>query len=81
VKGKTPGARPFVRGGARSLTADTPQETPGDPPAVKGAETGRSGQVGPEDTAAGREGRHPDPDEYADPDAQGMHSPHDADGR
>jgi hypothetical protein len=42
-------------------------------PAVKGAEEGRSGQVGPEDTDTGREGAHPDPDEYADPATQGAH--------
>jgi hypothetical protein len=68
--------------------AEIPDEAPGpaDPgrppaiadsgteqPAVMGAEEGRSGQIGPEDTDTGREGVHPDPDEYADPATQGAH--------
>ena len=80
----------FPRNGALSPMAEIPHETPGpsgpgrstgteDPgtaqPAVKGAEQGRSGQVGPEDTDAGPEGALPDPDEYADPGAQGTHPP------
>ncbi|HEY3613042.1 MAG TPA: hypothetical protein VGK92_05025 [Gaiellales bacterium] len=70
--------------------AENPHETPGpsgpgrstgtDDPAVTGAEHGRAGQVLPEDTDAGPEGDHPDPDEYADPDAQGTHPPQGGDG-
>jgi hypothetical protein len=84
------------RNGHNRGMAEIPHETPGpsgpgrsqatgDPadsrPAVKGAEAGRSGQVGPEDTGAGSEGPHPDPDEYADPATQGTHAPEDARGR
>ena len=96
VKGKRPCGSMFARSWAHSLMAEIPHETPGpsgpgrstatrgpggDPPAVKSAEAGRSGQVEPEDTAAGDEGPYPDPDEYADPDTQGAHSAHDAGGR
>jgi hypothetical protein len=56
----------------------TPTNGPGtDQAAVKGAEGGRSGQVGPEDTAGDDGSPYPDPDEYADPGAQGAHSPED----
>ena len=78
----------FGRMGALSPMAEIPHETPGAPgpgrstgtdgtaqPAVKGAESGRSGQVGPEDADAGPEGALPDPDEYADPGTQGTHPP------
>ena len=69
---ETPHEAPGPSGRGRSAGTDDPGTAQ---PAVKGAEGGRSGQVRAGDTVAGPEGAHPDPDEYADPAAQGTHPP------